>query len=63
MLCFEPLTLVPFDTRLILRELLTPAERSWLNDYHQNVLSIIKNAATTLSDMEVSYLTTATAAI
>lgn len=63
MLCFEPLTLVPFDTRLILRELLTPAERSWLNDYHQNVLSIIKNAASTLSDMEVSYLTTATAAI
>lgn len=63
MLCFEPLTLVPFDTRLILRELLTPAERSWLNDYHQNVLSVIKNAASTLSDMEVSYLTTATAAI
>lgn len=63
MLCFEPLTLVPFDTRLILRELLTPAERSWLNDYHQNVMSIIKKQASTLSDMEDNYLTTATAPI
>ncbi len=60
MLCFEPLTLVPFDARLIIREMLTPAERSWLNDYHQNVRSIIKNAATTMSDMEVGYLMAAT---
>lgn len=63
MLCFEPLTLVPFDPRMIIREMLTPAERTWLNDYHQNVLSIIKNAATTMSDMEVNFLTEATAAI
>lgn len=63
MLCFEPLTLVPFDTRLIIREMLSPSERSWLNDYHQNVLSIIKNTATTMSDLEVSFLTEATAAI
>lgn len=63
MLCFEPLTLVPFDTRLIIREMLTPAERSWLNSYHQNVHTIIKNAATTMSDMEVSYLAEATAPV
>lgn len=63
MLCFEPLTLVPFDTRLIQREMLSPAERSWLNEYHQNVFSIIKNNGTTLSDMEVNYLTKATAPI
>lgn len=63
MLCFEPLTLVPFDNRLILREMLSPSERAWLNEYHQNVYSIIKNAGTTLSDMEVSYLTKATAPI
>lgn len=63
MLCFEPLTLVPFDTRLIIREMLSPAERSWLNEYHQNVQSIIKNTATTMSDLEVSFLTEATAPI
>ena len=63
MLCFEPLTLVPFDTRLIIREMLSPTERTWLNEYHQNVLTVIKNTATTLSDLEVSYLTEATCAI
>ena len=63
MLCFEPLTVVPFDTRLIIREMLSPAERAWLNDYHQNVHKIIQNTATTLSDMEVAYLTKATAPI
>ncbi|MDB5505511.1 MAG: Xaa-Pro aminopeptidase [Devosia sp.] len=36
---FETLTLVPIDTRLIDRSLLTPAETVWLNDYHQRVLA------------------------
>lgn len=62
MLCFEPLTLVPFDVRLIIREMLTPAERTWLNDYHQNVHSIIENAAD-LSEAELSFLKEATAPI
>lgn len=63
MLCFEPLTLVPFDQRLIIREMLSPNERAWLNEYHQNVYSMIKNKGTTLSDMEVNFLTQATAPI
>lgn len=63
MLRFSPLTLVPFDTRLILREMLTNKEREWLNNYHQRVHQVIKNAGTTLSDMEVNFLTKATARI
>jgi Xaa-Pro aminopeptidase len=34
---FEPLTLCPFDTSVLLTEMLTPAERAWLNDYHAMV--------------------------
>ncbi|SNS61586.1 aminopeptidase P family protein [Antarctobacter heliothermus] len=37
MLEFETLTWVPIDTRLIDVTLLTKAERTWLNDYHQQV--------------------------
>jgi Xaa-Pro aminopeptidase len=35
---FETLTLCPIDTRLIDLPLLTEAERSWLNQYHAEVL-------------------------
>lgn len=34
---FETLTLVPIDTRLLEPALLTPAERDWLNAYHQRI--------------------------
>lgn len=34
---FESLTLCPFDTRLLLPELLTQAEKDWLNAYHLKV--------------------------
>lgn len=34
---FEDLTLCPFDTRLILPELLNEQEKRWLNDYHKRV--------------------------
>jgi Xaa-Pro aminopeptidase len=37
MLQFETLTWVPLDTRLIDPDLLTQAERNWLNDYHRRV--------------------------
>lgn len=33
----RPLTMAPFDTRPLVRELLTPAEIRWLNDYHHQV--------------------------
>lgn len=34
---FEELTLVPIERRLIVEELLTEQEKSWLNRYHQRV--------------------------
>ena len=39
MLEFERLTMVPFDTRLLDVDLLTPDELGWLNDYHAEVFS------------------------
>ncbi|MBQ9273370.1 MAG: aminopeptidase P family protein [Succinivibrio sp.] len=63
MLCFSPLTLVPFDHRLIVKEMLTTRERDWLNNYHQNVHNVIENAAATLTETEVAWLRQATAAL
>ncbi|RMD94778.1 MAG: aminopeptidase P family protein [Alphaproteobacteria bacterium] len=37
MLCFETLTWVPIDRRLIAAELLTAEERGWLDSYHAGV--------------------------
>jgi len=37
MLAFEPLTLAPFDRRLILVSLLSEAETQWIDDYHAQV--------------------------
>lgn len=36
-LCFEPLTMCPYDKRPILKEMLTPDELEWLNQYHAKV--------------------------
>ena len=36
-LCFETLTFVPFDRRLIDTELLGPWERDWIDEYHAEV--------------------------
>lgn len=33
----KPLTLTPFDTRPLIKELLTSAEVQWINDYHARV--------------------------
>jgi Xaa-Pro aminopeptidase len=38
-LCFETLTLAPFDTRLFDVTLLDAGERAWLNTYHARVLA------------------------
>jgi Xaa-Pro aminopeptidase len=38
---FETLTFVPFDRRLIVTGLLTPAERDWIDAYHAEVLARI----------------------
>ena len=41
MLGFEPLTLAPFDRRLIEVDLLTDAELQWVNSYHDKVFNTI----------------------
>lgn len=41
MLAFETLTFAPIDHRLIMAEMLSPAERGWLNEYHAKVLTKI----------------------
>ena len=63
MLCFSPLTLVPFDKRFIDKELLSQKEIEWLNNYHQNVNNVITNAATSLTEDEITWLNKATATI
>ncbi|MES2667176.1 MAG: aminopeptidase P family protein [Pseudomonadota bacterium] len=40
-LCFETLTFVPLDRRLIVTARLSPGERDWLNSYHAEVLARI----------------------
>ncbi len=40
-LAFETLTFVPLDRKLIVAALLSPGERVWLNDYHQDTLAKI----------------------
>lgn len=40
-LAFETLTLAPIDTRLVMPEMLTSDERSWLNTYHERVATLL----------------------
>lgn len=42
-LCLETLTLCPIDTRLIEIAMLTEAERTWLNQYHNQVRNALQN--------------------
>ena len=41
MLGFETLTLAPIDRRLIVKALLEPDERNWLDDYHARVARLL----------------------
>lgn len=57
MMSFETLTLAPFDQRLVMPNLLTGAELSWLNSYHARVLSELEQLITdpdTLSWLKVA---------
>jgi Xaa-Pro aminopeptidase len=38
---FEPLTLCPYDRKLIVPEMLTNEERQWLNGYHEKVYEVL----------------------
>jgi Xaa-Pro aminopeptidase len=41
MMGFETLTLAPIDRNLVVAEMLSPAERDWLNTYHARVLAVV----------------------
>jgi Xaa-Pro aminopeptidase len=60
MLVFESFTLVPFDNALIDVAQLTPAEKTWLNNYHAQVLATL---APLLEGAELVWLKQACAAI
>ena len=57
---FETLTLCPIDVRPIMKDLLAPEERQWLNDYHAMVYQRLKDY---LKEDEIQWLRTATAPI
>jgi Xaa-Pro aminopeptidase len=40
-LCFETLTLAPFDRALLNPSLMTASEREWLNAYHARVVQMV----------------------
>jgi len=44
MLSFEPITLCPIDTRLVLPHLMTPVEIAWLDAYHARVHGALADA-------------------
>ena len=52
-LTWETLTLFPYDTQLIDRELLTEQERKWINDYHAEVY---RRVSPLLSEEEAAWL-------
>ena len=41
MLKFTPLTLVPFDNRLINKDMMNKSEINWLNNYHKIVFETL----------------------
>ena len=41
LLGFETLTFAPIERRLVIRDMLSPAELDWLNTYHAQVLAKI----------------------
>jgi len=56
-LTFETITFTPIDKRLIDKDLMTPSEIVWLNDYHKKCFEI---AASQLNDSDKAWLAEAT---
>lgn len=50
LLCFETVTLVPFDRKLIDVTLLTAEEKTWVNDYHRRVYETLSPLLAGLDD-------------
>ena len=60
MLGCERLTYVPFDTRLIDRSLLSPAEFRWINEYH---VAVYRRLSPLLEGEDLAWLEQATSLI
>ncbi|MFK7868949.1 MAG: aminopeptidase P family protein [Roseobacter sp.] len=60
MLCWRTLTFAPIDRRLIVPDMLSTAERDWLNQYHRDVFESI---GPSVSEAAQAWLKTATAPI
>tara|TARA_R110002095_G_scaffold157755_1_gene136824 strand:+ start:637 stop:2469 length:1833 start_codon:yes stop_codon:yes gene_type:complete len=60
MLCFETITLVPIDTSLVDKDLLTKDEIGWVNRYHQRVYAALNDQ---VDDATKPWLQKATASI
>ena len=60
MLEFETLTLAPIDLSLVKVSELSKVEKTWINNYHQNVFDTYKDS---LSRMELNWLSLATKAV
>ena len=58
---FEPLTLCPYDRKLVAVEMLTCDERRWLNNYHERVKEVLMPLLA--SEQEKAWLENATLAI
>jgi Xaa-Pro aminopeptidase len=52
---FEMLTMVPFERNLIICEMLTEAQKNWLNEYHADVKNKLESTGR-LSPNELNYL-------
>ena len=60
MLEFETLTLAPIDLSITKVSELSKEEKTWINNYHQNVFDTYKDS---LSKMELNWLSLATKAV
>lgn len=58
---FEQHTLCPYDLRPVVVEMLTPEERSWINDYHAHVREVLTPLLPTAEEQQ--WLANATRAI
>lgn len=58
-LCFEPLTLCPYDMRPVVLEMLSDEEVRWINDYHRHVREMLMPHLSDVRDREWLQRTTA----
>jgi Xaa-Pro aminopeptidase len=55
-LSFETISLVPFDQKFILKNLLAESEKNWINKYNEKIVLLLKNSGRHLPDQIASHL-------